>query len=155
MQTGMENCLRMETINLSAKTNILNRSMWRVMCKSVRCPSMNCVLPASPVSMCPTAFVSFYLSFRPITNIHWQQCRHQAPHCSKEIFSPVRYSQYQNIFTNKIFVVSNIFPQWNVGLFEQCGCCLQEHNGTLPQDKLVKSQYHYPFKVFSILLYLG
>ena len=139
MQTGMENCLRMDIINCIAKTNLWIRSMWRVMCKSVGCPSMNCVLATPPVSTCPTAFVSFYPSFRAITNIHWQQSRHQAPHCSKENFSQVRYSQYQFICGNKIFVVSNIFPQRNVGLSEQCGCCLQEHNGTLPQDKLVKS----------------
>ena len=117
MQTGMENCLRMDIINFRANTNFLIRSMWRVMCKSVGCPSMNCVLPTPPVSTCPTAFVSFYPSFRAITNIHWQQSRHQAPHCSKENFSQVRYSQYQFICGNKIFVVSKKFPAaecWSV-----------------------------------------
>ena len=110
VQTGLENCLRLDIINCIAKTNLLNRSMWRVMCKSVGCPSMNCVLPITPVSTCPTAFVSFYPSFRAITNIHWQQSRHQAPHCSKENFSPLRYSQYKKIVVIK-YLWSQIFSR--------------------------------------------
>ena len=156
MQTGMENCLRMDIINFSAKTNFWIRSMWRLMCKSVGCPSMNCVLATPPVSTCPTAFVSFYPSFRAITNIHWQQSRHQAPHCSKENFSQVRYSQYQFICGNKIFVVSKKFPAaecWSVWAVWLLLTGAQWN--TSPGQACQVSQYHYPFKIFSILLFLG
>ena len=66
---------------------------------------------------CPTAFVSFYLSFRAITNIHRQQSRHQAPHCSyRKSFSSKIFLKLQNLWSKKYFWSQMFLVQSRIGM---------------------------------------